>query len=119
MKTIDAQTIQRRLTGVGLLVFAAFAASLVFPSLIPRATAAGPTTTGTWTLYPQQTNAYNTAVHPSIKADGASAFSDNGHNMISVQFNLMVAPGPIVFRSIWSNNPDPDPESTDDFSLLR
>jgi len=51
-----------------------------------------PPATGTWELYPPQTNVYATAVQQPINADGTSNFKANGKGVIPVQFKLSVAP---------------------------
>src|SRR6478672_5776047 len=72
-----------------------------------------PPATGTWELYPPQTNAYATTVQQPINADGTSNFKANGKGVIPVQFKLSVVPGPVTFQSIGT-----DAGTNNDYSYL-
>ena len=102
-------------------------------ALMTGAAGATPTSTGTWTLYPAQTDttttgtpvtstAYRTAVRPPINADGSSNWPRK-RGVIPVQFDLLAGTktvttttrtiGPVVFESIWS-----DTNTANDYSYL-
>jgi hypothetical protein len=102
--------------------------------LTGAAASAGPPA-GTWTLYPAQTDTagtpttdttsvYQTAVRPPINADGSSNWPAK-RGVVPVQFDLLAGTktvtttphtvGPVVFQSIFSNNPD---TIADDYSYL-
>src|SRR5713101_3260150 len=92
-------------------------------------------TTGSWTLYPAQTDttssstvtstAYKAAVQQPINPDGSSSWPAK-RGVIPVQFSLSTATktvttttetvGPVVFQSILSNNPG---TTADDYSFLE
>lgn len=118
MNTKHTVRIGARSNMIVLLAAVAMTAILVSPNLVPRAASAVQSTTGTWTLYPEQATLYSTAVHPPIKANGTSVFSDNGNNVIPVQFRLFAASGPVVFQSILSDGTDGTFPGTNDFSFL-
>ncbi len=75
--------------------------------------AVGQTTSGSWSLYPQQSTLYTTSVQQPINADGTSTFKWTGKSVIPVKFSLSTSPGPVVFHSIGS---DEDPAN--DYSYL-
>jgi hypothetical protein len=69
---------------------------------------------GTWTAYPGQSTLYKTDVQQPINADGSSRFKFNNHSVIPVKFRLSTGRGPLIFHSIWSDQPPKsDPEFTD------
>jgi hypothetical protein len=115
------------------LVGVAAALGAVALVMLVGAASATPTSAGTWTLYPAQTDvtttgtpvtttAYMTAVRPPINADGSSNFPGK-RGVVPVQFDLLagtktVTPtthtvGPVVFESIGS-----DTNTDNDFSYL-
>jgi hypothetical protein len=69
---------------------------------------------GTWELYPEQSSSYTTSVQQPINVDGSSNFKANGKAVIPIKFSLSTAPGPIVFESIYSENPS---VTANDFSF--
>lgn len=79
------------------------------------ATAAQAELAGTWQLYPPQADSYETAVQPPINADGTSNFKFTGKSVVPVKFSLSKAKGPVVFQSIFSDNPA---NTDNDFSFL-
>jgi hypothetical protein len=68
---------------------------------------------GTWELYPEQADSYETAVQQPINTDGSSNFKFNGKSVVPVKFALSKAKGPVVFQSIFSDAGDDN-----DFSFL-
>jgi hypothetical protein len=104
-------------------------------TLLTGAGASAGSPAGSWTLYPAQTDTagtpttnttsvYRTAVRPPINADGSSNWPAK-RGVVPVQFDLLAGTktvtttphtvGPVVFRSIFSNNPD---TTADDYSYL-
>lgn len=61
-------------------------------------------TDGTWTLYPPQATAYRTTVQQPINVDGTSNFK-GGKSVIPIKFSLAKSKGPVVFQSIFSDDP--------------
>ena len=68
---------------------------------------------GTWELYPPQTASYVTAVQQPVNVDGTSNFKSTGKAVIPLKFSLAIAPGPVVFQSIFS-----DTDMDNDYSYL-
>lgn len=89
-------------------------------SVISTASAAQvvPADNGTWYAYPGQSTTYQAAIQQPINTDGSSNFSGNGHAVIPVKFALSQGTGPFVFRSIFSDGTDPNPNTTNDYSYL-
>lgn len=76
-------------------------------ALIAIAPAAQAELAGTWELYPEQANSYETAVQQPINTDGSSNFKFNGKSVVPVKFSLLKAKGPVEFVSIYGDvNPD-------------
>ena len=72
-------------------------------------------TPGSWELYPAQTTNYSVQPQQPINSDGSSNFKSNGKAVIPVKFDVLAGPGPVVFESIFSNNPS---VTADDYSFL-
>jgi hypothetical protein len=86
----------------------ALAATLVVAAVVGTSAGASTTTTtanGTWEAYPGQSSSYQTAVQQPINADGSSNFKANGKTVIPVKFALSQGIAPLVFESIYADNP--------------
>ena len=73
------------------------------------------TPNGTWDAYPGQSATYQAAVQQPINADGSSNFKANGRAVIPVKFALSQGTGPLVFESMYNDNPG---ITDNDFSYL-
>ena len=82
---------------VGLMLLVAFISAT-------QLAVSAQTPTGTWELYPAQSNTYATTVQQPINADNTSNFKSNGKAVIPVKFSLSTALGPAIFQSIGSDN---------------
>lgn len=74
------------------------------------------TVNGSWTAYPGQSASYQAGVQQPINVDGSSKFKANGSAVIPVKFALSQGMGPLVFQSIYSDNPG---VTANDYSYLN
>jgi hypothetical protein len=62
------------------------------------------TTTGTWQLYPPQTqNSTQLSIRPPVNSDGSSVWSVKA--TIPIQYDVMIGYGPVLFESLQSGDP--------------